>query len=129
MGIAALIGAVLIILSSVMLFQVIATRRGGVRTQGTVIDNRESTNTAGAYAPVIRFTTQHGRTVEFESNVSTPVVHEVGKQVPVVYQPSKPERAVLATTPGSWLLPTLLLAAGLVVFLVGIIGLLAGSSG
>ena len=62
----ALVGAALIIIPSIILFRIFAIRLGGVRTQGTVIDNRRSTDSSGSsYAPVIRFTTQHGRTVEF----------------------------------------------------------------
>ena len=129
MGFVALIGVALTVVPSMILFRIIATRRGGVRTQGTVIDNRRTvTNGASSSAPVIRFATQDGRTVEFESNISTPVVYEVGKQVPVVYQPSNPEQAILDTALGTWVIPTLSLAVGVVLLLVGLIGLLGGSS-
>lgn len=48
----------------------------------------------------------------------------VGKQVPIVYQPGKPEQAILDTALGTWLIPTVILVVGVVVFLVGLIGFL-----
>ncbi len=126
MGILSLIvGAGIIIVSSVVLLRTMATRRGGVRTQGTVIDNRESTyHSRTVYAPVIRFATQGGHTVEFVSDTYTERVHEIGEQVPVVYQPGKPEQAMLDTALGTWLIPTVLLAGGILFFLLGLLVLL-----
>ncbi len=126
-GILAESGVVAIIAASVWLFWIRTRRRGGVRTQGTVIGNRSSAIFLGSYAPVIRFGTQDGRTVEFESNMYTPVRYEVGKQVPVVYRPSKPEQAILDTALGTWLIPTAFLVVGVVLIVLGLIGLLSGS--
>jgi len=124
-GFVALIGVALTVVPSMILFRIIATRRGGVRTQGTVIDNRRSVDYEGrsSYAQVMRFTTPHGRTVEFVSRMSTPVSYKIGKQVAVVYQPIT-EQAVLDTALGTWLIPTVILAVGIVLLLVGLIGFL-----
>jgi hypothetical protein len=124
-AILALLGACFIIVSSPFLFRIIATRRGGVRTRGWVIDNRLNTDSDGqTYAPVIRFNTQDGGIGQFVSDVYTPSAYEVGKQVPIVYQPSKPEQAILDTALGTWVIPTVFLVIGVVFFLLGLIGLL-----
>ena len=127
MGFFALGGAGFIIVSSLFLFRIRAIRRGGVRTQGTVVDKRSDVS-GGSYAPVIRFATQDGRTVEFVSNMYTPFVPKVGKQVPVVYQPSKPERAILDTALGTWVIPTMGLVIGVGLCLFGLIGFLTARS-
>ena len=71
--------------------------RQGVETQGVVIDLQEHTDSDGsAYAPVVRFKTADGYTVEFVSNYSSnPPAHEVGQLVTVVYSPSDPSEAVI----------------------------------
>lgn len=51
---------------------------------------------------------------------------KIGKQIPVVYRPSNPERAIHDTALGAWFIPTVILAVGIVLLLVGIIGLLFG---
>ncbi len=127
-GILALYGTVAIIAASVWLLWIRARRRGGVRTQGTVIGSRSRATFSGSYtSPVIRFATQDGRTVEFASNLYTPVRYKVGKQVPVVYRPSKPEQAILDTALVTWLTPTVCLVVGVPLIVLGLIGLLNGS--
>ncbi|MFD0900451.1 DUF3592 domain-containing protein [Actinomadura sediminis] len=67
-------------------------RRTGRRTTGTVVGHR----TTGpprepVHAPVFRFTTGDGRTVEAVASVSAARATRVGREIRVVYDPSDPE--------------------------------------
>src|SRR5262245_2594364 len=61
-----------------------------VEVRGQVIEMlrvRDSDNT-DMYAPVVRFQTAEGRTVEFQSSLRTnPPAYRTGQSVPVVYDP------------------------------------------
>jgi uncharacterized protein DUF3592 len=127
----ALAGGGLIILGLVLLFQIRQTRRVGIHTQGTVVGNDETRDVDNSrqVSPRIRFITEDGRTVEFEPRVSLPFsVYEQGEQVPVVYQRSRPEKAIVDTFLFSWLMPTVALALGLICSYFAAMFLLAGTA-
>jgi hypothetical protein len=70
---------------------------GSEEADGTVIDLKESYDSQDdttVYYPIVRFTTAEGRTVEFESNVSSS--HDVGDRVEVLYDPDDPTDARLS---------------------------------
>ena len=48
------------------------------------------------YSPVVRFKTQNGQSVSFESTYSSsPPAYNVGESVEVIYSPGDPEKAVI----------------------------------
>jgi Protein of unknown function (DUF3592) len=117
-------------LGGFMLIPALRTRRllqSGAMAQGTVVDAKRyisiSEDSITSYAPVVRFTTADGRTVEFTSSEGYSSKPDVGGAVDVRYLPDDPEQAEIdrATT---WMLPAAfgllgglgLLVAGVVVY-------------
>jgi hypothetical protein len=78
-------------------YQQMTLERNGLTAQGTVVDLLESSDSDGtSYAPVIQFTTQGGRQVEFRSNhYSFPSEYEIGQTVTVSYLPENPANATI----------------------------------
>lgn len=104
-------------------------QRGGQHTTGVVVENRITTDMENSTLvhPIVEFTTASGRTLRVECSWSTQVRHAVGSQVPVYYDPDRPEEAGIV---GEGRLGPLLLtvfAAGVVVF--GLLLLAAGALG
>jgi Protein of unknown function (DUF3592) len=116
------VGAVLTLGGIRELSRVLGIRRHGLRTEGTVVDVKETrTSTTPASYPVVEFTTAEGRTIRFTSRVSLPIVIEVGQAVPVRYRSDDPERAVIDTFIRTWALPVTLLLAGPTALTIGIL--------
>ena len=71
--------------------------RQGIQTQGEVTSLAQSCDEDGCtYSPVVRFKTQSGETVSFESSYSSsPPAYNVGESVEVIYSPENPEQAVI----------------------------------
>jgi hypothetical protein len=86
------------------------------------------------YCPVVRFQTEAGEVVTFQSQMGgQPPLHAVGERVAVFYDPVSPAGAELHAPPVLWLVPAGFFAAGLVFAAVGAVlmvgfGLLAASS-
>lgn len=86
------------------------------------------------YCPVVRFQTEAGEVVTFQSEMGgQPPLHTVGERVAVFYDPVRPAGAELQAPPVLWLVPAGFFAAGLVFAAVGAVlmvgfGLLAASS-
>ena len=77
--------------------------------------------------PVVRFQTQDGRTVEFESETGTNTFSQgPGEQVEVLYDPLKPEQARIKTFMMLWFAPPILGVVGFFSFVLGsLFGLVA----
>lgn len=80
--------------------------------QGTVIDmvRRQSTDSdhSDAYAPVVRFVTTGGETVEFTSNTSSnPPSYARGEAVAVLYRPLTPHDAKINSFGSLWGAPVM----------------------
>jgi hypothetical protein len=71
--------------------------RQGVQAQGEVISLAQHCDDDGCtYSPVVRFKTQSGQTISFESTYSSsPPSHNVGDVVRVIYSRDNPEKAVI----------------------------------
>jgi hypothetical protein len=71
-------------------------RAHGVRTTGTVL------NADGG--PLIEYTTNDGRTRRFQSHVaSNPPKYAIGDEVPMIFDPAKPNRAKIDSFSDQWL--------------------------
>ena len=77
--------------------------------------------------PVVRFQTQDGRTVEFESETGTSgFSQKPGEQVGVLYNPLKPEQARINTFMMLWFTPLIFSVVGFCLFVFGsLFGLVA----
>ncbi len=108
---------------------------GGVRTEGVVLENRESRRTESetvrradgrevertveriSFAPVVRFTTREGgREIEFHGRGGSDRAFASGERVTVIYDPANPIRARIVSFVDIWLPST---AAFAVAFVFG----------
>ncbi|OUL22547.1 DUF3592 domain-containing protein [Nostoc sp. 106C] len=94
--------------------------------KGTVIDlkRRSSTDSKGrassAYYPVVKFTPSSGEPTVFESNTgSKPPAFSKGQQVEVLYNPQKPNSAMINSWLELWFLPAMFTGMGSIFVLIG----------
>jgi len=71
--------------------------RQGIQAQGEVVSFVQSCDDDGCtYAPVVRFKTQDGRSISYESDFSSsPPAYDLGESVQVFYSPDNPEKAAI----------------------------------
>jgi hypothetical protein len=69
----------------------------GIEAQGEVVALDENYDSDGStFAPVVRFTTGNGQSVEFKTSYySSPPEYEIGQSVTVVYPSEEPEKAII----------------------------------
>ncbi|OUL27776.1 hypothetical protein BV378_08385 [Nostoc sp. RF31YmG] len=94
--------------------------------QGTVIDLklRSSTDSKGrsssVYYPVVKFTPSSGEPTIFESSTgSKPPAFSKGQQVEVLYNPQKPNSAMINSWLELWFLPVMFTGMGSIFVLIG----------
>ncbi|RCJ37315.1 hypothetical protein A6770_14365 [Nostoc minutum NIES-26] len=98
-----------------------------IPAQGTIIDlvPRSSTDSNGyhssyVYYPVVKFTDRSGEPTVFESKAgSDPPAFSKGQQVEVLYNPQKPNSAMINSWHEFWLLPVIFTSLGLIFVLIG----------
>ena len=92
-----LFGLVFFGIGSGLTYQQRTFERQGAQAQGEVVGLAQSCDDDGCtYSPVVRFKTQNGKTVSFESTYSSSLpAYEVGESVDVIYTPGNPEKAVI----------------------------------
>lgn len=91
-----------------------------VETSGVVVAFREYPGTpskSGArnssFAPVVAFDTRDGRRVEFVALWSSnPPAYAAGDRVAVLHHPEQPDRAMIDSFTGKWLLPAIFAGIG-----------------
>jgi hypothetical protein len=88
---------------------------------GTVIDvMRRQSNDSDTYAPVVRFVTAAGETVEFTSDTSSnPPGYSTGERVEVLYRPLAPRDAKIRAFGSLWGGPIACAVLGSIFFAVG----------
>jgi hypothetical protein len=93
----------------------------GVLTTGTVVGMQERYDEDGSmYAPIIRFTTIEGETVEFMSSTWTrPAEYGPGDSVEILYQSDAPQNAQIDSAFGRYGAPAILGVVGVFLTLVG----------
>ena len=94
-----------------------------VEVKGSVIEMvrmRDSDNTGYLFAPVVRFQTVEGNTVEFEYGLrSNPPAYRTGQTVSVLYDPGEPRSAAIHGFFSLWLMPIILGFIGTIFLTVG----------
>ena len=88
---------------------------------GRVIDMvRRQSNDSYTYAPVVRFVTETGETVEFTSDTSSdPPSYAKGERVEVLYRPLAPRDAKVKDFKSLWASPIMFGALGSIFFVIG----------
>ena len=94
-----------------------------VEVKGSVIEmvrSRDRENTTYLFAPVVRFQTLEGNTVEFESAMrSNPPAYRKGQTVTVLYDPDEPRSAAIRGFFSLWLMSIILGFIGTIFTIVG----------
>lgn len=109
------------VIGVVVLWNAVELYTDGLRTEGTVLEVRETRRTEDetvtrpdgsegrrqverfSYAPVVRFTTNDGREIEFHGRAGSDTSLAEGDRVTVIYDPANPIRAYIATFLDFWL--------------------------
>lgn len=78
-------------------YRQITFERQGAQVQGEVVNLYENCDDDGcSYSPVVRFKTQNGQTITFESIYSSsPPAYDIGETVTVIYPIDDPEKAII----------------------------------
>lgn len=87
---------------------------------GTVVGHRQLRG--GTRLPTLRFQTADGRFIEFEANNPLQTRYTTGQEVPILYDPDKPEEAIPQAA-GDWMLwlpPLLVGPIGLILSTLGL---------
>ena len=135
-GIVALVAGILTVVGAVFAFHGLRafgrTRRfvaASASTKGTVMDSvgrwyRDPGDDPGVSKlshPVVRFVTQDGRTVEFESQVGSNLSPGVGQDVTVIYDPLNPNDARISSFMMLWALPSIFTVLGAFLLVPGVL--------
>jgi Protein of unknown function (DUF3592) len=115
-------GLVAVAIGLFIFFRTRAFLESAVSAEGTVKghEERHSSDSGTTYVPVVEFTAADGRARRFTGSVaSDPPAHEVGERVQVKYDPSNPEEARIGGGINLWLVPGVLIAAGIAVLVAG----------
>jgi len=117
----AVIAGVATVIGGVVLWNAVELYSGGMRVQGTVLEIRETRRTEQeevrrpdgsewrrdveriSYAPVVRFTTNEGREIEFHGRGGSDTSFAAGERVAVIYDPANPIRARIVSFLDLWL--------------------------
>jgi hypothetical protein len=85
-----------------------------VATEAVVVGVRTNRGSNGdtTYAPILRFTTADGRSVEASPNIATSWSPTTGDRWEVRYDPENPSRVWADTFLGTWFLPLILGGVG-----------------
>ena len=93
-----------------------------VETQGTVVEMVRVRDSDGdyMYAPLVRFSTAEGKTVEFQSSLRTnPPAYRTGQTVSVLYDPAVPESASIRGFFTLWFMALILTFIGTIFLGIG----------
>jgi hypothetical protein len=101
-----------------------------LRATGIVIDHKVRSsggfdNYSRLLVPVVRFETQDGKTVEFESGLGTNIPPRVGEEVTVIYEPSRPQEAKVTVGSTLRFRPKMLVVAGVAALFVVLVPFIA----
>jgi hypothetical protein len=120
-GAFSVIAMVAMVLGVFALWNAVGLYTGGLRAEGTVLEVRRTLRTEdetvtrsdgsevrrqverSSYAPVVRYTTNEGREIEFHGRGGSETSLAEGDRVTVIYDPANPIRASIATFLDFWL--------------------------
>jgi hypothetical protein len=94
-----------------------------IEADGRIVDFREHQDIdddVPMYSPVVEFTAGDGQAYRFTSSSSSSSIPKVGRQVAVLYNPEQPRDAKIKSWTSLWMLPTIFIGLGSMLFLVGL---------
>lgn len=103
--------------------------RAGGRATGEIVGSEAATDSSGKgspkkyYLPVIRFTSQDGRSIVFTADSGGRMEPQKGTPVQVLYNPERPHQAWVNTFATLWFFPLITAILGLPFLLAGLSGL------
>jgi hypothetical protein len=90
-------------------------------TTGTVIELRRGSGKNSSYYPIVEFLTRKEKVYTFESAMaSNPPAYKVGDQVEILYNPERPEEAVITADNSITTNPAMWLMCGMGLVLIGV---------
>jgi Protein of unknown function (DUF3592) len=115
------LGILLLLVAMYLVQQTRTFYREASKAQGTVIDLvRGRSSSSRTYAPVVRFVTEAGESIEFTSDTgSNPPSYSEGEIVEVLYRPETPHAARINGFFALWLGPLVSSGLGTVFTLIG----------
>ena len=125
------LGILMLLGAAYLYFDTRAWLKRSVEAQGSVIEMvpvRDRETGSLTFAPLIRFQTTDGKTVEFQSTFqSNPPAYTAGQTVPVLYDPDRPNSAAIASLFSIWGVTIILSAVGAIFLVVGIGAIVVGN--
>ena len=125
------LGILMLLGATYLYFDTRAWLKRSVEAQGSVIEMvpvRDRETGSLTFAPLIRFQTTDGKTVEFQSTFqSNPPAYTAGQTVPVLYDPDRPNSAAIASLFSIWGVTIILSAVGAIFLVVGIGAIVVGN--
>ncbi|MBI1210329.1 MAG: DUF3592 domain-containing protein [Alphaproteobacteria bacterium] len=121
------VGAALMIGGGFWLQSTAAFVAKALEAEGTVLRNEESdtSDASPSYHAVVAFTDQSGRKVVYRDTIgSSPPMYATGDKVKVLYSPAESSSAMIDRGIWKWLVPLVIVAAGLLFFTAGVWGAL-----
>jgi hypothetical protein len=103
--------------------------KAGGTAEGVVVGQEESYHSPKGgspvlfYFPVVEFATRRGELVRFDVEHGRRVAVPIGTRVRVIYDPARPNDAMLASFRAVWLFPALTAALGLPFLAAGVFAL------
>ncbi|MBD2596190.1 DUF3592 domain-containing protein [Nostoc spongiaeforme FACHB-130] len=120
------IGSIFLITGIIIAIDTRSFSKNSIPAQGTVINvvkhkSRDSKGRSSTiYYPVIKFTANSGKVVEFEAGSgSNPPAYSPGQQVEILYNPQEPESAAIHSWFDLWFLPIMFIGMGSLFVVIG----------
>ena len=134
-GIFTVLGVVFLIIGAATYLHTRRFLDTAVAAEGVVLENLgrmdNSSNNYGSsryYYPRIRFRTADGQDISFvSSSGSNPPSYSINETVKILYDPGQPDRAMVHSFVGLWLLPTIFGGIGAVFASIGLVAIVVKS--
>ena len=123
------IGLLLLALAAWSVWSTKAWIAHSVEAEGTVIEMVRTRDSDGdyMYAPLVRFSTAEGKTIEFQSSLRTnPPAYRTGQTVSVLYDPAVPESASIRGFFTLWFVALILSFIGVIFLGIGAVMIVLG---
>lgn len=114
-----LVGGGMLIWAYAMYSQQVRFIEHSKKTSAVVVENYVDPH-EGGYFPVVEFKTPEGKTFTFRGHVGSDLPKfQIGQQVEVLYDPTKPENAQIDTSHDKWLAIEIIGSVGMVFSVLG----------
>jgi hypothetical protein len=123
-GIFLVVGLIMLALGLFLLVRTLRFLRTAVETTGTIVDFRGS---GDEFQRVVEFKTHEGKTIRWTERSASGQQGHVGDEIPMKYNPEKPNQARISRTSDLWLGSGALSLSGLGFAGVGLVLVILGA--